>query len=83
MRNNKENRKKYNLPENKGVSKFLYFSGMGFQMIAIIGAFAYIGYKIDEAKGSKKPIFTALFSLLGVGLSLYSVIKSIVRNKDS
>lgn len=83
MKVNKEDRKKYNLPDNKGVSRFLYFSGMGFQMIAIIGAFAYIGYKIDEAKGSEKPVFTAVFSLLGVGLSLYSVIKSIIRNKDS
>ena len=83
MKINKEDRKKFNLPDNKGVSRFLYFSGMGFQMIAIIGVFAYIGYKIDESKGSEKPIFTAVFSLLGVGLSLYSVIKSIVRNKDS
>jgi F0F1-type ATP synthase assembly protein I len=80
---NKENRKKYNMPENKGMSKFLYFSGMGFQMIAIIGLFAYIGYKIDESRGSDRPIFTALFSLLGVGLSLYSVIKSVLKSKDS
>ena len=83
MKINKEDRKKYNLPDNKGVSKFLYFSGMGFQMIAIIGVFAYVGYRIDQAKGNEKPIFTAVFSLLGVGLSLYSVIKSILRNKDS
>ncbi len=83
MKINKEDRKKYNLPDSKGVSKFLYFSGMGFQMIAIIGIFAYVGHRIDQAKGNEKPIFTAVFSLLGVGLSLYSVIKSILRNKDS
>lgn len=71
------------MPEKNGMSKFLYFSGMGFQMIAIIGVFAFIGYKIDENKGSDKPIFTALFALLGVGLSLYSVIKSILKSKDS
>lgn len=83
MKVNKENRKKFNIPDNKGVSKFLYFSGMGFQMIAIIGLFVYIGFKIDERKGGGKPIFTAIFGLLGVGLSLYSVIKSILKSKDS
>lgn len=70
-------------PEGKGLSKFMYFSGMGFQMIAIIGVFAFVGYKIDESKGSEKPIFTAIFSVLGVGLSLYSVIKSVLSTKDS
>ena len=69
------------LPEGKGLSNFMYFSGMGFQMIAIIGVFAFIGYKLDENKGSEKPIFTAIFSILGVGLSLYSVIKSVLSKK--
>ncbi len=83
MKVNKEDQEGHNLPDKKGMSKFMYFSGMGFQMIAIIGLFAYIGYKIDESRGNERPIFTAIFSLLGVGLSLYSVIKSIVKNKDS
>jgi F0F1-type ATP synthase assembly protein I len=56
---------------------------MGFQMIAIIGLFAFIGYKIDQSQENDKPIFTALFGLLGVGISLYSVIKSILKSKDS
>lgn len=83
MKGNKEKQKRHNLPDNKSMSRFMYFSGMGFQMIAIIGVFAYIGHKIDESKGSEKPVFTAIFSLLGVGISLYSVIKSIVKNKGS
>lgn len=83
MRTNKDERKGPLLPEGKGLSKFMYFSGMGFQMIAIIGVFAFIGYKIDENNGSAKPIFTAIFGVLGVGLSLYSVIKSVLSNKDS
>lgn len=65
------------------MSRFMYFSGMGFQMIAVIGAFAYLGHKIDESKGNERPVFTAIFGLLGVGISLYSVIKSIVKNRDS
>lgn len=83
MKTENDKQKKYNMPDKKGMGKFMYFSGMGFQMIAIIGVFAYIGHRIDEAKGNDKPIFTAVFGLLGVGLSLYSVIKSLVNNKDS
>jgi len=63
------------------LSKYAYYSGMGFQMIAIIGVFTFIGMKIDEKRQSDKPIFTALLSLLGVCVSLYSVIKSV--NKKS
>lgn len=79
MKTNKENQEKNSGRENTGLSRFLYFSGMGFQMIAVIGLFAYIGHKIDESKGNDKPIFTAILGLVGVGLSLYSVIKSILK----
>lgn len=75
--------KRKKLATDRGLSKFLYFSGMGFQMVAVIGLFVFIGYKIDESKNSDKPIFTAVFGLLGVGISLYSAIKSIIKNKDS
>ena len=83
MKIRKDDKKNRLVPEGKSLSKFMYFSGMGFQMIAVIGFFAFIGYKIDESKGSVKPIFTAIFSVIGVGLSLYSVIKSVIKNKDS
>ncbi len=81
MKTKKDDNENPMLPEGKGLSNFMYFSGMGFQMIAIIGVFAFIGYKLDENKGSEKPIFTAIFSILGVGLSLYSVIKSVLSKK--
>jgi F0F1-type ATP synthase assembly protein I len=59
------------------LSKYTYYSGMGFQMIAIIGVFTFIGYKVDQSMGNQKDIFTALLSLLGVCISLYSVIKTV------
>lgn len=63
------------------LTKYAYYSGLGFQMIAIIGVFTFIGVKVDEKMENDKPIFTALLSLLGVCVSLYSVIKSV--NKKS
>ena len=67
--------------EGNNLSKYAYYSGLGFQMIAIIGVFTFIGIKIDEKMQNDKPICTALLSLLGVCVSLYSVIKS-VSKKD-
>ncbi|WP_449435474.1 AtpZ/AtpI family protein [Pedobacter steynii] len=46
-------------------------------MLAIIGVFAFIGYKIDEYRGSKTRIITALFSLIGVGAAMYQVVKQL------
>lgn len=70
--------------KNKGnqLSRYAYYSGLGFQMIAIIGVFTFAGYKIDEWRNSETPIFTAILSLVGVCSSLYTVIKSVSRNKN-
>ena len=39
---------------NKGkeTNNFARYSGIAFQMLATIGLFTFIGYKIDEYKGS-------------------------------
>ncbi|WP_353139734.1 AtpZ/AtpI family protein [Pseudopedobacter sp.] len=65
--------------DENNLSKYAYYSGLGFQMIAIIGVFTFIGYKIDQNMDNQKPVFTALLSLLGVCVSLYSVIKSVKK----
>ena len=53
------------------------FSGLGFQMIAIIGLMAYAGYKIDTSAGHQTKWVTAGMSLAGVFISLYLVIRSV------
>ena len=63
----------------KALNSYAFYTGMGFQMIGVIGVFAYIGYKIDEDRGSKTPLFTAFFSLAGVFISLYLIIRSVKR----
>jgi len=65
--------------EPNRMSKVFYFTGMGFRMIAIIGLFTFIGYKVDEKQSNETPLFTAGFSLVGVGIALYTVIKEVVR----
>ena len=73
-----KNRKR--LP-NKALGKYAYFSGVGFQMLAIIGIFTYIGYRIDESRNADTLLWTALFSLAGVCISMYTVIRAVTRKR--
>lgn len=61
----------------KQVSNYAKFSGMAFQMIAVIGVFAFAGYKIDQAANHQTKWVTAILSLVGVFISLYIVIRSV------
>jgi hypothetical protein len=69
--------KKDNSESNKQANNYLKFSGMGFQMIVIIGIFSFAGYKIDAAANHNVKWVTAALSLTGVFISLYIVIRSI------
>ena len=69
--------------ENGGVPGNAYakFTGLGFQMIVIIGGFTYAGYKIDESAKHETKWVTAVMSLIGVFISLYVVIVSLRPDK--
>ncbi|HEY0244436.1 MAG TPA: AtpZ/AtpI family protein [Mucilaginibacter sp.] len=58
-------------------SSLAKYTGIAFQMIAVIGVFAYAGYKIDQLTGHTTKWATAVLSLIGVFISLYIVIKSV------
>ena len=67
--------------ENKrNANNFARYSSISFQMLVTIGLFAFAGYKIDEYRNSKTPIFTALLSLAGVVISLYQVVRQLNKN---
>lgn len=58
-------------------TNFVKYTGVAFQMLATIGLFVFLGYKIDEYRNSTTLIFTALLGLLGVILSLVQLIRSL------
>lgn len=66
-------------PNNSSLGNYAYYTGVGFQMLAIIGVFTYIGYRIDKSRDAGSPIFTAVFALVGVCISIYTVIKSVLN----
>jgi len=74
MAENEQNEKGGN---GKGSSDIAKYSGIGFQMIGIIGLFTFAGYKIDQAANHSVKWVTATLSLIGVFISLYVVIRSI------
>ncbi|MDN5288235.1 MAG: AtpZ/AtpI family protein [Mucilaginibacter sp.] len=64
--------------ENEGeANSIAKFGGIAFQMIAVIGLFAFAGYKIDEAAGHRVKWVTAALSLIGVFIALYIIIRSV------
>jgi F0F1-type ATP synthase assembly protein I len=77
---NQKNRKKQEKnPENKGLQQFGKYSGMAFQMLAIILVLTWCGIKLDKVLGLEKPVFTAILSLLGVFAAIYTVLKDFIK----
>jgi len=63
--------------EDNKAGSFIKYSAIGFQMLVTIGLFAFIGHKLDENRQNSKPILTAIFSVFGVFIALYQVIKQL------
>ncbi|MEN8927844.1 MAG: AtpZ/AtpI family protein [Flavobacteriales bacterium] len=58
---------------------FLIYSGMGIQMIVIIVAGVYLGKFIDEKMENETIWFTLFFSLLAVGIAIYTALKDLIN----
>lgn len=65
--------------DNDGIRKWAVFSGIAIQMGVTIGLGVFAGIKLDESYPNKYSAFTIIFSLLGVFVSLYAVIKQLER----
>ncbi|ATA74939.1 MULTISPECIES: AtpZ/AtpI family protein [Capnocytophaga] len=61
----------------KQLNKWIRFSQTGLQMAVTIVACCFLGVWLDEKYVSLQPLFTVLFSLLGVFVAIYSVIRQV------
>ena len=68
-------------PENRGLSNYAKYSGIAFQMIAIIVIATWGGIKLDKLAGFRNPVFTIILSLLGVFAGIYFAIKDFIKFK--
>lgn len=65
--------------ENKGLNDYAKYSGIAFQMVAIIAITTWGGLKLDKLAGFEKPVFTIILSLLGVFAAIYTAIKDFIK----
>ena len=77
-----EDKPEINQPEDlasgkKALGSYAKYTGVAFQMMAIIGVSAFIGYKIDQYYDHKTQWVTALACVLGVCLSIYQTIRQL------
>ena len=75
--NQKESKRK-----DTGLNTFTRYSGIGFQMVAVILLFYWAGSKLDERSGNENPVYTAILTLLGVFAGIYLVLKDFIFRKD-
>ncbi|MFM7104476.1 MAG: AtpZ/AtpI family protein, partial [Flavobacteriales bacterium] len=57
----------------------LKFSGLAVQMGATIAVFVWVGRQLDSYFNNRIPLLTIIFSLLGIGSSLYIIMKDAKR----
>ena len=74
-----EQQENQNQKKNNPLNDYARFSAIGIQMIVIIGLGVYAGIKLDEKYPNKYKLFTIIFSLLAIGIALYSVIRQVTE----
>lgn len=65
--------------KNKGLNDYARYSGMAFQMIAIILVATWGGIKLDKLAAFENPVFTVILSLLGVFAAIYFAVKDFIK----
>lgn len=74
------NPKKSNKPKKK-LDNFISYSSLGFEMMAIIGGFTFLGYKIDQWMNNSFKGFTLGLMVLGVAGALVYGTRSLLKKK--
>ncbi|MFN3640936.1 MAG: AtpZ/AtpI family protein [Flavobacterium sp.] len=63
--------------KKKPLNEYVKYSSYTFQMASIIFVFMFIGQKADSYFTTEKPYLTAFFSILGIILSIFKLIKDV------
>ena len=63
--------------EKKALTGYAKYTGVAFQMMAIIGVCAFIGFQIDKYFHHQTQWVTALSGVIGVVASIYQIIRQL------
>lgn len=67
--------------QQKQRADYLHYSSVGIQMVLTILLFTYLGHRLDKYVENPKPIWTAVFALLGVVISMLVMLRSFFKPK--
>ncbi len=70
------------LKKQKPFNNYLKFSGLAIQMAVTIYLGHLLGEYIDEIAGSGSDIYTKIITLLAVFLSIFVVIREVIRSQE-
>ncbi|MEL6560329.1 MAG: AtpZ/AtpI family protein [Bacteroidota bacterium] len=75
-----EQKKNQHSKPDKKQNQALKYSGLAFQLFAVIGIGSYAGYWLDGYFGNKIPYLLLVFVFLSTGAALYSVYKRLPKD---
>ncbi|WPP53656.1 AtpZ/AtpI family protein [Catalinimonas niigatensis] len=58
---------------------YVKYSGLAFQMIAVLGLAVWGGMKLDDKMGNGFPLFTIIFALIAFAGSLIVIIRGLPK----
>ncbi|WP_026999948.1 AtpZ/AtpI family protein [Eisenibacter elegans] len=64
-------------PNKPPLNDYAKYSGLAFQMAAVIGLSLWVGMQLDKYLGLAQPLFTVLFILMGVVGAMLWLIRSL------
>ena len=82
----KDPKESKNKKRNSRINNYARYSGIAFQMIAIIVLGTYGGVKLDDVYPNQYSLFTVICSLLSVALSMYYAVTQVTgfsKKEDS
>jgi apolipoprotein N-acyltransferase len=59
------------------LKQYARYTGIAFQMMAVMAISAWVGYKLDQWLSIEFPVFTLGFTVVAIGLVLYKLVKSL------
>ncbi len=79
MQKNLRSKKNKKPDFNKSLKDYAKYSGIAFQMAAVIFLGTWGGYKLDEYFNFESRILTVILSLLSVALAIYVAVKDFLK----
>jgi len=66
---------------SQSANGFVRYSSIALQMVAVIGLFTFVGWKLDQWLKNEFPVFLLILSLSGVFIGIYTAIKDFLKTE--